>query len=603
MIDHISTDITDQAEWIYQFGQKTREEFNPALFQRSNEKMVAMVSSVIKSCERDRYFTLIVQSIRPIYDYNEILETLRLHEENRHSKKNAKFDNQYNYIQLNDSDIILLEVKYYIRKNGMERMLVKDPITGKEESKDVMYPDTTLTDYIALPRYVDHYYYHLAGNNYMTVNQIVDGSTYNNSTTNNSKHDYVTEKTLFGPIKIFRMEKELVSVVQKGTNLEEEKVNAILYTCLSFGVHCDAMYYILAKYGLYSTLQFFNVPFISILDYPIYGDKRYYCFNKYDCYIVIPKIIFNENPVAQSLVATIYDGIRKETKASDVFKWDYWLSILGAAFKNSNPDKGLFVLSSLESLYDNVTKEEMHLPDYLKQDVYMLLRWMIVEFGPLRAKDNVDVSTKRFRNEEIIAHVVAKKLSSGIHRVSDLGKKVKLKQIVSAVYISPMYVINNIIGMSNLISYDDLVNDNDGAQALKFSYKGISGLGEDGVAIQDVYRYVDTSHLGILDLDTSSASDPGMSGIICPMTKTYGTFFSDFEEPHEYDGENNTNIEKYYKRIKANVPVKFEQGAPFDRNILVDTMTSRSEELDNKVCPVKDLDGKIDYRLGRKEQL
>ena len=76
-------------------------------------------------------------------------------------------------------------------------------------------------------------------------------------------------------------------------------------------------------------------------------------------------------------------------------------------------------------------------------------------------------------------------------------------------------LINNISTMSNLISYRDKVNDNDATSALKFTYKGISGLGEDGASIQDVYRYVDPTHIGILDLDSSSGSDPGMSGMIC----------------------------------------------------------------------------------------
>ena len=71
------------------------------------------------------------------------------------------------------------------------------------------------------------------------------------------------------------------------------------------------------------------------------------------------------------------------------------------------------------------------------------------------------------------------------------------------------------------------------------TYKGISGLGEDGSSVQPVYRYVDPSHVGILDLDASSASDPGMSGVLCPLQRIYGDSisFSEFEEPNTWQEE------------------------------------------------------------------
>ena len=59
-------------------------------------------------------------------------------------------------------------------------------------------------------------------------------------------------------------------------------------------------------------------------------------------------------------------------------------------------------------------------------------------------------------------------------------------------------------------------------------------MGEDGSSIQPMYRYIDPSHVGILDLDSSSVSDPGMSGMICPMTNIYGTSFSEYEEPNTW---------------------------------------------------------------------
>jgi hypothetical protein len=111
--------------------------------------------------------------------------------------------------------------------------------------------------------------------------------------------------------------------------------------------------------------------------------------------------------------------------------------------------------------------------------------------------------------------------------------------------------------MSNLISYRDLVNDNDATAALKYTYKGISGLGEDGSSIQPMYRYIDPSHVGILDLDSSSVSDPGMSGMICPMTDIYGTSFSEYQEPNTWR-EQYKGLQEEWKK-DAIKPISFDK--------------------------------------------
>ena len=46
------------------------------------------------------------------------------------------------------------------------------------------------------------------------------------------------------------------------------------------------------------------------------------------------------------------------------------------------------------------------------------------------------------------------------------------------------------------------------------------------------YRFVNASHIGRVDKDSSSNSDPGMSGTICPYADIYeGGYLSNFQEP------------------------------------------------------------------------
>jgi hypothetical protein len=142
--------------------------------------------------------------------------------------------------------------------------------------------------------------------------------------------------------------------------------------------------------------------------------------------------------------------------------------------------------------------------------------------------------------------------------------------------------------MSNLVAYRDMVNDNDATVALKYTYKGISGLGEDGASVQPIYRYVDPSHIGILDLDASSGSDPGMSGMICPMTKIYDHSFSEYEEPNTWKDSYNPLVEEY-KNGKAQ-PIEFEREIEkFNFNKLRDQIVQEELELNKIICPVENI--------------
>ena len=571
--------MLDQAQFMREFNETHREEFNPQLFQRDNEEMVEAIRAVVESCQRDKYYTLKLLSFEAIYDYEKIYDTLRNYEE-RNKKKNDKTANSYDFINIRDTDMILVKINWLVRHNGIERQ----EIDGK--TLEVVNPEEVLEVLIALPRFVRKYYFRLSGNFYTTIFQIVDGSTYNNSTASQSKVDTVTMKTMFMPIRVFRSSNNN-NMIDLNTGLLVEPIE---YQSIIFNNTVNVIYYILAAYGLYGTFDFLEINCVTVDTKPTVSDD-YYCFEKSGVYISCPKKIFDEDHVTQSLVATLYDGIQKDLEDINLlFDQRYWLRNLGLAFKNYSVDKGLFVLDSIDGIYDNITKRDLHLPMKDKENVFCLLRWIMREFSNLRIKENVDVRTKRIRIPEYVAAVYANKLNKGIHRISDSGTRVTLKKVIQAVRTDPMFVIKSISTMSNLVSYRDLVNDLDSLTALKYTYKGISGLGEDGASIQPVYRYVDPSHIGILDLDASSNSDPGMSGMLCPMVKLYGedNSFSEYQEPNTW--------RDLYKPIMEDLKKNTKSPIVFDREVQpVDYMAKREqivqEELDmNRItCPVTNI--------------
>ena len=568
--------MLDQAQFMRQFNETHREDFNPQLFQRDNDEIIQAIRDVVESCQRDKYYTLKLLSFTPIYDYEEIYNTLRNHEEKRR-KKNDKSDNIYDFINIRDTDMCLIKIEWLVRHNGVER------IEENGKTREVVNPEQVLEVLIAVPRFTRKYYFRLSGNYYSTIFQIVDGSTYNNSTASQSKVDTVTMKTMFMPIRIFRSFNE--NMVDMNTNLP---VKTIEYQSIIFNNVVNVIYYILAAYGLYGTFQFLEIRSVWLSNKPVLRDDVY-CFEKNGVYIVCDKYCFDNDAVVQSLCGTLYDGIMKIEDINELFDQRYWLKNLGMAFKNASVSKGLFVLDSIDGIYDNITLNDLHLPMRDKENIYCVLRWLIREFSNLRSKENVDVRTKRIRIADYIAAVYATKLNKGIHRISDMGNRVTLKKVIQAVYTAPMFLISGISGatMSNLVSYRDLVNDLDSMTALSYTYKGISGLGEDGSSIQPVYRYVDPSHIGILDMDASSASDPGMSGMICPMAKLYGndSSFSDYQEPNEWRN-NYFPIEAKYKE-GTRKPLTFDK-EPEGYDYLGMREKIVQEELDiNRIrCPI-----------------
>ena len=440
-------------------------------------------------------------------------------EEAKVSGKNKNKENEYNYINLKDSEVKLLIVNYFIQ--------LKD----KSEKLSVI---------IAVPKFVDKYYFKLYGNVYSPLYQIVDGSTYNNSTSNSKEHS-VTLKTMFMPIRIYRKVTNL-----KTTN--DISVKGIYYMARIFNKMVPAMKYILAKYGLYKAFDMLGINCIYLSkEKPEFDEEaQMISFVKNGIYINVPKMVFDSDHCVQSLVATIYNAIGKHTEFEQLFNSTFWIESLSGEFITfPTLEKGLSVLDSLEGIYDLSTKESIKLPEEEKHDVYHILRWMIREFSNLKVKDNLDISTKKIRCAEYIAALYAMRISKGIYRIADSGKKSTIETIKRAIYTHPMWLIGAITKCS-LINYKNMVNDLDSVLVLKYTYKGTAGLGEGaGKSIPNIYRTIHPSHLGRVDIDSSSNTDPGITGTICPLVKLSGNSFSDYEEPNYWINEFNFVMDNY----------------------------------------------------------
>ena len=580
-------------KFMYQFNKENRAPFNDYWFQRNDEDLIEGMKQVILSCQRDKYFVLKVLNFETIKDYNEINRALYEYYSAK-TKNGKKIDNNYEYINLRDSDIMLLKVIYYVKLNVPENKIRIDSKTGELEKSEGI-----VNVLIALPRYVDKYYFRILGNYYNPIFQIVDGSTYNNSTSN-SKTQSITLKTQFMPIKVYKEYYDLVDICDK------ESHRCVLFASYVFTKKTDTMKFILGRYGLYGTLEMLELEGIYIFPYEnhqVLDPKTYYNFtDKHNKIIVsVVKRLFDKDNVTQSFCYTILKSVKKLNRFNDIFDPRYWNKVLGADFQSATLDKGIPVLDSLESIYDLKTKHSIRLPFEDKADTYCILRWMMREFSYLKQRDNIDISTKHPRKaDEYLPAIYAKKISTGIYRISDKGKNITFKDVTRVIDTAPDYILKS-INSANLVDYVDLVNDNDAELALAYTYKGISGLGDqgNGTAVPIIYRSVHPSHLGRVDLDSSSNSDPGLSGMICPMAKVYDGSFSDYKEPNEWRNfykETLQELNSLYG-IKQAIELKKTLGLSYD--YVKEDMVRETIETYHRLIPlVIDIEGKKDYTLG-----
>ena len=535
--------------FIHDYVQNHVDDFNDQLFLRSDEAIIDQLEKIIISIQTHGLFTIKVKGFTVVDNYDDIQVILRKHYERvlKGSKKAAD-DNRFNYIDLQESKIKLLIVHY------------ETSYKNERENLDVI---------IEVPRVVNKFYFFLKGNYYSPMYQIVDASTYNNSSSKkNSKKATITLKTNFQPIRITRFE------VPVG-DTDGNKYSFTSFSCFAFNKSVPAIVYLFAKYGVVKALEnlgLSNYLFISS-DNQSNEDICSFCSSKNDKIFINVNRYFMNNPIIQHAVVTLLNMINSSMNFNDLYNTDIWIERLGGGFVTQNKlQKGLTILKSFESTLDINIQEQIYLPWKYKKDMFVLLQWLLCEFNNLKMKDTMNITTKKVRCAEYIAAIYAKKLTTNIHRLSNKGKKINLKEIERTINIKPDWLIVEIT-KSQLVGFRNIVNDMDSFLATKFTYKGISGVGDTNGSngsrsIPNQFRLLDISNMGILDPDASSPSDPGVNGSIIPFLKlnTNG-YLSDTKEPITYEQELK-ELSDEYKKIKGlREVIEFKHNVLDDNNV------------------------------------
>lgn len=517
--------MINQAKFIADYNERNRPKFNDKFFQKSDDDIIEDLKDVILSCQRDKFYTIRVEKFEVIDDYAEIQRLLTGEETPT--------------ISIKDSDLKILKVTYYTA------------IGNQEDTFDVL---------IAVPRVIDGAYIHLNGNDYFPLFQLVDGSTYNNTSSASAKTQSITLKTNSNAVKMLRNFFEF-----KLSDGETFKKLASFSVYL-FDHKVTLFEYYLARFGWYKTISEFKFDHVIKVTEEDPQDDEYDTFvvqnshMKTSIYISAVRSVLDADRILQSFVAAFIISINKyATKKftlDNIYNTDFWICKLGFNFVSSETSvftKGNAIIESLENSYDIPTQKRLRLPDEIKSNIYSVLKWMASEFSYIRLKDNLDASSKRIRWSEYIAAMYIMIINLKLRRLPEKpDPNVEVLRIKQQLNTPPMALIAE-LQKSNLKGFRNMVNDRDSFLQLKYTIKGPSGPGEgNGKKVAQNIRAVDISQLGIIDVNTSSASDPGVGGMLCPLNDKVFEYnsFTNEPEPNTWDA-NFDELLKIYRDQKG----------------------------------------------------
>ena len=297
--------------------------------------------------------------------------------------------------------------------------------------------------------------------------------------------------------------------------------------------------------GISKALNFLEVNrFIKILDkgteFPLKESVIYFdCGKKSDIIVAVKRDIFEKEIYVRSIAGCLVK-LFEETKIKfdDIDNWEEWMIIVGG--KNTIR-RGIYQHVFFNRLLDDVTRNELKINDYDKQNIYYLLRWVIGNFHTLWSKDNLSMINKRLRCNEYVGSLITAEISKRINRLVSLGDKATIKENLN-IFKFPRDIFITRIYSSGILRYSETNSDLDFGQKWAFTKRGPNALGatsERRIPIRQ--RTLHPSMLGVLDIASTSSSQPGQSGVLSPYCQMKSLYFDD----SLYENEMHYKIAKY----------------------------------------------------------
>lgn len=384
-------------------------------------------------------------------------------------------------------------------------------------------------------------YFMIKGKKYYLIYQMVDKMLYPS----------------FGAVTI----KSLMPICVKTQKEDFTDINGDIYT---IPVHTIQIFKnainVLLMYThltITKTLNFLEISrFVSVEQksdtYSDDGRLRFECGKKTDVVISVDKEIFDTEIYVKSMVGCLIK-LFEDTKVqfADIDNWEQWMVIVGG--KNTIR-KGLYQHIFFNRLLDDVTRKELKINDYDKQNIYYLLRWILQNYHTLWSKDNLSMINKRLRCNEYIGSFVTAEVSKRINRIVSLGDKATIKEYLKLLRFPEDLFLTRLYA-SGVLRYAENDSDIDMGQKFMITLKGPNALGaNDSRRIPVRQRTLHPSMLGRLDL-ASTSSDPGQSGNLSPWCDMKSMYFDD----SLYENEGHFHISQILDKMSDKLDPDYEE--------------------------------------------
>ena len=488
------------------------EKLNLPLIRRELDKpLYVYVYETIKSLE-------VFDSVKILgYEYKEMPSDIKMNEYQRTRSQNGKKvqEESVEVMHMAESRVNELTIHYELS------------IDTKQDDGTVKMVSKKYSKNILIPVADDDGYYMLKGKRYILMYQLVDSTTYS---TSNS----VVLKSIM-PIVLKRKSKVIHDV-------DRNPFTIPLYSTAIFKNEINMMLLFFAKMGFNEGLMYLSMDKVISLSSTMDGDLDKYVYFKIsqEAFVKVNRFAFEESAEVRSVVGMILDAVNNRVTIKNMLDTNFWLEKLGHQPNIQQPNfkraKARNLLLSVDRMMDMTTRRVLNIAADHKDSMYSALRWMFMNYNELKSKRIMDITNKRLRDNEYIASLMTKELSNSLYRIMSKVRKPQSRNLNTLEELFSFrgdILINNLYN-SGLFKFDDVVNDMDFFNKLKYSIKGPNSQGgSSGKTIATCQRGIDPSFIGRIDLNVVGNSDPGSTGVLTPFIKTYGLNISDKKEPEE----------------------------------------------------------------------
>lgn len=450
---------------------------------------------------------------------------------------------------------------YY--KSPLESRLIKIHYKIRIDSQDGN--DIIVEKDMFLPKMLDHCFYINEGCRFFPIWQVVDNVSY---ATNNG----VSLKSLMLPITL--ISNDTFNYSPEFNKPLVEKIPS--YQVLLFKKKISPLYIIMLKFSIDSLEKAGISPFEDLTKYQTYQDDT--LISEFNNYIGLdikfantPEELIEDGRTVFRLTEKKKTGLSfsmkdedietergkvclglllssrtKERKNKLIYSLDefktpwFWLDELievsgfsksTEPFKRLEKIKGVYI--SLQRIIDEPIKKILTIPAKDKQDVFTIIRYLLLNFKERFNADPQDLHNKRIRLYEYILFPLRVYFGGHINRIVNQQNSKDEKSIEKIfTSLTPMFLMKNLITSQLLRTYNSVNDFNLFSAYLKGTFKGPQALGK-GVSFEQ--RDIHPSYVGRIGLVAASPGDPGISFTFSPFVNIYNGYFDkrEFEKSDE----------------------------------------------------------------------